>query len=169
MRNSCAVADAVHDLATLFSAQLSHEFKYVVQVQRHQLLVRVWCRHGRVSCLMVWGRPVSPGSRPCPGRRRPNIDLGPLGAIAWVSRLLRCEPRWSPWPAPGRLAASAGVGRGPGVSLVHRQQPRAQAQERRRRDRVTRVRPSTPRRARSAPGRSRCSGRTAPLSHRRTQ
>ena len=35
------VADAVHDLATLFSAQLSHEFKYVVQVQRHQLSVSV--------------------------------------------------------------------------------------------------------------------------------
>jgi hypothetical protein len=35
------VADAVHDLATLFPAQLSHEFKYVVQVQRHQLSVRV--------------------------------------------------------------------------------------------------------------------------------
>src|ERR671913_219589 len=61
------VTDAVHDLATLFPAQLSHEFKYVVQVQRHQLVVRVWSRHCHVSCLMVWGHPVSPGSHLCPG------------------------------------------------------------------------------------------------------
>ena len=40
---------------------------------------------------MVRGRPVSPGSRPCLGRRRPNIDLGPLGAIVWASRPLRGE------------------------------------------------------------------------------
>jgi hypothetical protein len=43
--------------------------------------------------------------------RRPGLppQSGPLGAIACVARALRCEASLVSLPAPGRLAASAGV------------------------------------------------------------